>query len=409
MPTPEARPLEPVLTPPEIDLSALRSYRLARVREQLRAADAAMCVLTNPVNLRYAIDHREYQLFQSRIPSVILFVPAEGPVVLQGGFGRSHETVDQHLPSPLLTAFDGGLDLTDRARRFAGAVKDYLGAIGIKDPYPRVAVDRAVPSVSEALLQAGMNLVDADNLLERARSIKSPEEIACLGYVIRVAGLAMDRMRQALVPGITENQLWAILHHVNIAHDGDWCDGRMLASGARTNPWFQEARAKVIEAGELVAFDTDMIGPFGYCADISRTWLCGPAEATARQRDLYRHAYDEVQHNLKLIEPGRSFRELSEMAYPVREEFVAHRYPCLAHGVGMSDEWPKIYYRQDWDSSGYDGTLEAGMVVCVESFTGSDRGGEGVKLEQCALVTETGHEVLSGYPFEAELLEGSRS
>ena len=392
------------LRPPQLDLACLRSYRLERIRAQLRSADAALCVLTNPVNLRYAVDHREYQLFQSRIPSSVLFVPVEGPVVMHGASERSLETIDEHRPSPWLTAFDGGLDLSDRSRRFAASVMETLRDIGVHDPHPRIAIERAAPSLTEAFLQAGLELIDADSLLERAKSIKSPEEILCLRHAIAVAERAMDRMRLALVPGITENQLWSILHQVNIAHDGDWCDGRMLASGSRTNPWLQEARAKVIESGELVAFDTDMIGPMGYCADISRTWLCGPAAPTAQQRDLYRHAHDEVQHNLDLIVPGLSFRELSERAFPVRDEFVAHRYPCLAHGVGMSDEWPKIHYRQDWERSGYDGVIEAGMVLCIESFTGSDRGGEGVKLEQCARVTETGTELLSDYPFEAALL-----
>lgn len=53
---------------PSVDLSRLRAYRLERIRSQLRAADVAFCVLANPISLRYAIDCREYQLIQSRIP-----------------------------------------------------------------------------------------------------------------------------------------------------------------------------------------------------------------------------------------------------------------------------------------------------------------------------------------------------
>ena len=44
------------------------------------------------------------------------------------------------------------------------------------------------------------------------------------------------------------------------------------------------------------------------------------------------------------------------------------------------------------------------MVLCVESFVGSERGGEGIKLEQQVLVTETGTEPLSTCPFESLLL-----
>ena len=81
----------------------------------------------------------------------------------------------------------------------------------------------------------------------------------------------MAAMRQALRPGISEQALWAELHAGNIARGGEWIETRLLASGPRTNPWFQECSSRVIEAGELVGFDTDLIGPYGYCADISRT------------------------------------------------------------------------------------------------------------------------------------------
>ena len=43
--------------------------------------------------------------------------------------------------------------------------------------------------------------------------------------------------------------------------------------------------------------DTDMNGPYGYDADISRSFVCDPDRATERQRSIYRIAYDHVQHN----------------------------------------------------------------------------------------------------------------
>jgi len=218
-----------------------------------------------------------------------------------------------------------------------------------------------------------------------------------------VAERGMRRMRTALQPGVTENALWSILCQTNVAHDGDWMEGRMLASGPRTNPWLQEAGGKAIEDRELVAFDTDMVGPFGYCADISRTWFCGDGRPTLKQRRAYRHAYDEVHHNIEQIEPGMAFSEFLERIYPRQEEYIPHRYPTVIHGVGMSDEYPKLYYPEDTHRR-YDGIIEPNMVLCVESFTGSVHGGEGVKLEQVVRVTETGTEVMSEYPFEDLLL-----
>ena len=67
---------------------------------------------------------------------------------------------------------------------------------------------------------------------------------------LAVADIAMQRMREALRPGLSENQLWAELHYANIAHGGEWIGTRLLSSGPRSNPWFQEASRRRIEAGD---------------------------------------------------------------------------------------------------------------------------------------------------------------
>lgn len=386
---------------PDIDIDEVRRYRLNRVRQTMADNDVALTVLTNPVSLRYAVDFREYQLFQSRIPSYTLFVPVEGPVVM---FGAAHDVdqVDERRPGLLLNTFDRGLNRQHVGRHLGSAVDEFLVELGVPDD-SNVALDRMfVGDLSS--LSSRVTVVDADPLMELARVIKSPGEIECMRHSIAVAEHAIDQMRTILRPGVTENELLAVIHRVNIANDGSWLDGRMLASGHRTNPWLQEATDKVVESGELVGLDTDMIGPFGYCADISRTFLCGDVAPTAAQQDLYRHAYEEVHTNIDLIEPGMTFAELSQKAFAQRPEYVAHRYVCMAHGVGMTDEYPQIRYQPDWDRAGYDGTIEANMTLCVESFTGSEHGGEGVKLEQMVLVNESGCEVLTEYPFDDALL-----
>ena len=207
-------------------------------------------------------------------------------------------------------------------------------------------------------------------------------------------------MQAHLRRGITEQELWAHLHAENVKRGGEWIETRLLSSGPRTNPWFQECSSRPIEAGDLVGFDTDLIGPYGYCADISRTWLCGEGRASAAQRDLYRLAREQIAHNLDLIRPGLGLRELSEKSLQLPERYRANRYSVIAHGVGLTDEYPAVYYPEDAQASGYDGVLEAGMTICVESYVGEQGGADGVKLEQQLLITETGAEALSRYPIE---------
>ncbi len=82
----------------------------------------------------------------------------------------------------------------------------------------------------------------------------------------------------------------------------------------------------------------------------------------------------------------------------------ANRYPCLLHGVGMCDEYPFITYSEDFEEVGYDGIFVASMVICVEAYGGEEGGREGIKLEEQVLITDTGVECLSSYPFETEFL-----
>ncbi len=361
-------------------------------------ADVELMVLLNPVSLRYVADWREYGLYQSHIQTYTLLVHVDGRLVLHGAYGTDHPVISEFRPTHGLNGFDGGLDLTCRVEHFLRDIVDAVGAGA------RIAVEHINPSATVALEAAGLYVVDAEPLLEAARFVKSPEEIGCIRHSIDVAQAAMRCMLEVARSGISENRLFAVLHQVNIANDGDWIEGRMLCSGPRTNPWYQMSSDRVIEAGDLLALDTDMVGPMGYSADISRTWLIGDVVPTAEQRDRYRRAHDEITHNAALLRPGRTFRELTERAFRQPEEFIARRYACIMHGIGLTDEYPRIVDRHDWAAGGYDGELVAGNVVSVESFVGSDRGGPGVKLEDMYLLTDTGAERLSLHPFEERLL-----
>lgn len=388
------------LAPPEIEFTGLNAWRLGRIRQALARHGAAMCILVSPVSLRYAVDYRSYMLFQAHIPTTYLFVPVEGPVVMFNAYGMP-PGADEVRAGRATSFFDGGCELAENARLLAGDVVAFLSEIGTDNR--RIAVEHVNPSLTQALLQRGLDVIDGTPVAEEARVIKSEDEIACMGWAIAVAEFGIARLQEALRPGVSELQLWALLNYTNLANDGDWHNGRMLASGPRTNPWLQEASPRRVEPGDLVAFDTDMIGPFGYFADISRTLHCGPDRPTSRQRQLYRLAVEEIEHNRALVHPGITLREFQARAFVPPEEFHENAYTCIAHGVGMTDEYPRINpaFR---GLTPYDGTIEAGMVLCLESYMGAVGERDGVKLEQQVLVTEDGCEMLSTYPLDERLM-----
>ena len=103
---------------PDIDFERHYAYRIQRIKSALRENDAAMCVLVNPISLRYAVDYRAYALFQAHIPTTYLFIPQDGPVIIHGAYGPS-PNVDLVRPVRAISFFDGGDELADMARLMA--------------------------------------------------------------------------------------------------------------------------------------------------------------------------------------------------------------------------------------------------------------------------------------------------
>ena len=393
---------------PNIDIARLCAYRLGRVREQLKAHDYAACVLYDSINTRYATGTRNNAVFNFHYTARYCFVPAEGPAVLFDhpihiNLPRAEtDVVDEMRPARPWRYIVAGKRVEENVKLWADEIAELVAAHGGGNR--RLAIDRCEPLAAAELARHGIELFDGQTVLEFARAIKSDDELACMSVTLAVADAGMARMREALKPGMTENELWAILHHTNIAMGGEWIETRLLASGGRTNPWCQECSDRIILAGELVGLDTDLIGPYGYCADVSRTFHCGPGRPTAEQCKLYGLAYEEIEHNMALLRAGVTIREFAEKAWTVPEPYIANRYPYLAHGVGMCDEWPYCVNVDDLENWDEDLVLEAGMTICVESYIGAEGGDEGVKLEQQVLITESGVELLSTFPFEEALL-----
>ena len=383
------------------DLERLHTYRQTQLRRSMADHDVACLIQHSPISLRYAIDYQTYALYQSHMPETYLFMSQEGPSLLHGAY-VDLPGIDGYKTACALSFFCGGFNLPEQADRLAEDVVAYLIEIG--QPNGRVAIEHVNPSITQALERKGIAVIDGSPIAEAARLIKSEDEITAMTWACAVADLGITKIKEALQPGVTERQLWGILNYTNLANQGDWHDGRMLASGPRTNPWYQEASLRRVKAGELVGFDTDMVGPFGYFADISRTLFCGPGSPTKSQRQLYQLAYREVQHNLSLVKPGISFAQFQQQAYQQDPLYHKGAYTCLVHGVGMCDEYPRINpgFR---GPNPYEGTLKAGMVLCVESYVGAQGGPEGVKLEQQVHVTKQGYDLLSLTPFEESLLQ----
>ncbi|MCA0975014.1 Xaa-Pro peptidase family protein [Halomonas denitrificans] len=394
--------------PTREEVSQILCDRLGRVRAQLKARGISAAVLFDPAHVRYATGSRNMQVYSSRNPARYAFVPAEGPVVLFEFSGCEHlashlPTIDEIRPAKAISYYFNERNTDAVTEAWADEIDDLIqqrcGGGG------KVALESATAQAAFALKERGYRVLDAQEPLEQARAYKVPNEIKMIRSSLRAVEEGVRQLEAAIRPGVTENEVWSKLHQHIIATDADFVETRLMNSGPRTNPWFQECSDRRIQAGELVALDTDVVGRYGYYADFSRTFFCGRGEPTQAQKDLYRMAYDQIQTNMANLKPGVSFKEYAERAWKIPPAYKARRYFALAHGVGMNGEYPYIVHREDIEDKGYDGIIEPGMTLCVESFIGHEAGGEGVKLEEQLYIREDGQvELLSDYPFDARLL-----
>ena len=372
------------------DLPAIRRYRLDRVRAALRAADIDGVVLHDPLNLKYATDTTNMPIWTMHNDVRYAWVPAEGEVVVfefsHGEFLSAHaEVVDEIRPGTSFLPFYAGSRTEEIAGRFADEIVDLVRRDG-RTGDRRVGIDTIGLEGLRALEARGCEVVSAHQAMEDARLVKSADEMVAMRCAVESCQRAIGDMRAMFEPGVTELELWVEMQRSNFLRHGEWVETRLLASGARTNPWYQEASIKPVVAGELMAFDTDMVGAYGMCVDMSRTWVCGEIRASVAQADLHARAVEMIESNAPLFVAGATYREITErMTYPSPEEF--NGYTVLAHGVGLCDEYPSLFTREQWDRNGFDGLVEAGNVFSVESFVGRRDGGEGVKLEEMILVT----------------------
>jgi len=383
----------------EIDFDKLRSYRLDRVKKELEKNNLEACILFDPVNIRYALDTVNMSIHNMHNLNRYCFIPVKGPIILYEYFNC--EKLSEHLnlideirPSISWDYFGNGSQVGAKLKMWINEVNDLSNSY-FKSK--KIAIDVINGPAVLALNKIGIETVDAKLILEQARVIKSAEELKCMKAAIEVAEIGVSKMRDELKAGMTEDELWSILHKTNIENGGEWIECRILSSGTRTNPWMQESSNKIIQNGEIVSFDTDMVGPYGYCADISRTFVEG-YKFNDEQKKLYKMSLDQINHNSRLIKNGMSFQEFIEKSWKLPDEYYGNRYSVMAHGIGMCDEWPAIRYPKDGGER--NGIFEKNMTITIESYIGKVGGKEGVKLEQQYLVGQNGLELMSHHPLE---------
>jgi Xaa-Pro dipeptidase len=393
------------------NLGEMRAYRHQRLVQAIIARGYGGVLLFDPLNIRYATDTTNMQLWNSHNPFRACMVLADGHMVVweykQAPFLVTFNPLVKELRTGASFFYNVCGDRTAHdASNFAGQVDEVMWAHAGANR--RLAVDKIMVHGLRELERIGFEVMEGEELTERARAIKGPDEILamrCAHHACESALYEMEHFARAQVPkgGISEDDIWAELHRGNIRRGGEWIETRLLASGPRTNPWFQECGPRIVRDSEIVAFDTDLIGAYGICIDISRTWWIGDRPPRNDMIAAMRHARDHIDSHFSRLRPGVSIRELTHGGHVLAPEFQRQKYSCKMHGVGLCDEWPFVPYPDGWVDGAFETVLEPGMVLCIEALVSPEGGDFSIKLEDQVLITETGAENLTHYPFDPAL------
>ena len=251
---------------------------------------------------------------------------------------------------------------------------------------------------------------EGEDVTERVRAVKTPDEIR-----------AMRCAHHACEAGIAEMEAFARteIPQGGVSEDDDLGrTPRRPTSGAAANGsrrgFSRPAPARTrgsrnagrgsCRTNEIVAFDTDLIGAYGFCVDITRTWWIGDARPSNAMVSAMHHALDHIADNKARLEARcHDPRAAPSAATSSTTDYWKQKYSCKMHGVGLCDEWPFVPYPDHWVEGAFDTALEPGMVLCVEALVSPEGGDFSIKLEEQVLIADTGHENLTRYPFDLRL------
>ena len=228
------------------NLPALRKWRHTRLVDAVNTRDYGGILMFDPLNIRYATDSTNMQLWNTHNPFRACLVCADGYMVIwdyknSPFLSEFNPLVREQRSGADFFYFDRGDMAHIAAEMFSQETYDLVQEHGGGNM--RLAVDKIMMVGLRALEAKGFEVMEGEELTEKARAIKGPDEIKamrCASHACKTAVRIMEDTARLGVPSgnMSEDDIWAVLHAENIRRGGEWIETRLLTSGPRTNPWF---------------------------------------------------------------------------------------------------------------------------------------------------------------------------
>jgi Xaa-Pro aminopeptidase len=253
------------------------------------------------------------------------------------------------------------------------------------------------PSTFTAAWFAGFGAAaDATPLLNRARAIKTEQELERMRLANEIAAAAMEHVRAHLRPGMKEAEAAAIWEGF-VHGEGTGWKGRVELALPFSLVWSGRGIKTFTATGDLpVQEDEPTLFEIWVCADgywCDHTKNLSPGPLRAEYAELERQLLDVYEQAIEHCRPGASLPELDRLVRAGIAEAGYEGQPShpVCHGVGARAHEPPYAHQAG------EGTIEEGMVLAIEPGIYWDGGG-GLRVEDNFLVTANGAEKLSPFP-----------
>jgi Xaa-Pro dipeptidase len=282
-------------------------------------------------------------------------------------------------------------------KRHAAEIMSLLKEAGV-DKLP-VGVDLAETAMFFELQQAGMKVVDGQQVMLDAREIKNIDEVILLNQAAAMVDGTYHMIWEELKPGVRENDIVAMANEMLYSMGSDDVEAINAISGERCNPHPHNFTDRIIRPGDQAFFDI-LQAYQGYRTCYYRTFNVG--RATSAQHDAYRRCREWLDKAIELIKPGVSTDKVASV-WPKAEEFgfpdeMAAFGLQFGHGLGLAlHERPIISRLVSLEAPM---EIKTGMVFALETYCPATDGYSAARIEEEVVVTDTGCRVITLFPAE---------
>jgi Xaa-Pro aminopeptidase len=393
-----------------VDLQRLRRQRLERVNDALAASDLGALLCFDMNNIRYVTATHIGTWAMDKLARFCLLPRSDEPIMWDFGSAARHH--DLYCPwlgdrsragistmRGAMSPESGRAEDVARKIRVELEQRDLLG-----EP---LGVDAIELPVLHALQAEGIEVADGQQVMQKARLIKTEDEIGLLNMACMMVDAAYQELYAAMKPGMRENECVGLVSKVLYDLGSEHVEGVNAISGERCSPHPHVYTDRVLRPGDPAYFDI-LHSYMGYRTCYYRTFVIG--SASQAQVDAYKRCRDMLDEAIELIKPGVTTADVVEV-WPQAEEFGFPNEEAafalqFGHGVGLSI-WEKPIFSR-LVSLDHPETIEEGMVFALETFWPAADGWSAARIEEQLVVTADGAEVITRFPAEELMVAGHR-